>query len=54
MRCYLVLEDNMRFESGEIDITLQRDYYCFATLENGIWHNDSGTEVMVIYWSSGA
>lgn len=51
MRCYLVLEDNMRFESGEIDITLQRDYYCFATLENGIWHNDSGTEVMVIYWS---
>lgn len=41
----------MRFETEEVSLTLSRDYYCYATPENGIYFNDSGTEVQVVDWS---
>ena len=41
----------MIFDCGETRITLERDHYCYATPDNGICRNNSGTEVMTIYWN---
>ena len=41
----------MRFEQDDITITVERDYYCYADAEKQIYINETGTEVMVLYWN---